>query len=234
MTREPPSPQRVARRALALASVVERGWLEEDAFTDAAKAEAGRASMLTWLARTGLAEELEPEERDLLESPVGTVDPNLAARATWRAEGLGVLAWALRRLALPPHDEPVDARAAIDSVGWLGDDAGELVAAAALRDRPELEVYAEQALNVHWRFRQLALVPEPFDFHLLAGADRLAGFDIPPLRLLEDDLAVGNRPISKAAAADRNACWDIAVERHQAAMWLLGDEELYSRVDLST
>lgn len=231
MTREPPSPQRVARRALVLASVVERGWLEEE---PTEFSEAARATLLAWLTATGLEGELEPQERALLEAPVGGAEPGLAAQATWRAEGLAVLAWALGRLALPGHDEPADARKAVDSVEWLRDEAQEIVAGANLRDHAQISTYAEQALNVHWRFRQLALVSEPYDFRSLAGADRPAGFDVPPLRLLEDDLAVGDRPIFKAPAADRNACWDIAVERHQAAMWLLGDDELYSRVDMST
>jgi hypothetical protein len=48
------------------------------------------------------------------------------------------------------------------------------------------------------------------------------------------DLAIGDRPITEADPAEVRRCQSIAMERHQAANWLLGDAEIYSEADTST
>src|SRR5947199_2100857 len=90
---EPPTPKRVARRALALAAVTARALLEQQDPADS-RSEANRQRFLSWVAALGLEDELEPDEWEVLQRPVGRLDRQAAVNATWRLEGLGVLAWA--------------------------------------------------------------------------------------------------------------------------------------------
>jgi hypothetical protein len=88
---EPPTPERVARRALALAAVPTHALLEQQDPYDP-RSEANRQRFLSWVAALGLEDELEPDEWEMLQRPVGRLDRQAAVHSTWWLEGLGVLA----------------------------------------------------------------------------------------------------------------------------------------------
>jgi hypothetical protein len=112
----PPSAERVARRALILAAVVCRGTIEEDAGD--ADAEVLRQSLPQWLDDVGIASDVEPEELTVLHAPLGSLTPQQRIDATWRAERLAVLAWALGRYELPAYDYQCDPFAIAQSLGF--------------------------------------------------------------------------------------------------------------------
>ncbi len=115
---EPPTPHRVARRALALAAVIARGLVEQEDASDP-MVEVHRKKVLEWIDALDFGDELESDEWKVLQRPVGTLDRQAAVNATWRIEGLGVLAWALSRFELPPYDQMVDPGVLLGSVGFL-------------------------------------------------------------------------------------------------------------------
>jgi len=102
----PPSRDRVARRALVLAVLGWRGWLELRRPEGAA---AQVAACRGWLERVELLGELGDEERRLLLTEAGAWTEDDVVAGAWAAEGAGVLAWALGLLDLPPHDVKVEA-----------------------------------------------------------------------------------------------------------------------------
>src|SRR5271170_3075901 len=99
----PPSASTVARRSLILATVSCRGFIDND------NANASGASGLAkkskdWLHALGLDEELSDWERKILSTEFGRLQERDRVNASWLAEGLVILAWALGRIDLPDFD----------------------------------------------------------------------------------------------------------------------------------
>lgn len=225
----PPNAERVLRRAHALSAVIVRGFLERDAGN--ASADQLRVRIAAWLEERNGWTELEDDERALVETPLGSAEPQTILDATWRSEGLGVLAWSLGRFELPAHDAMVDPKAASDAVGFLSKDAD---APAVLRPDADIQRVGERCLAVHWRFREFSLRRAPVNFEEFSRTCWFGPFDITGVRLVKGDLAVGDCAITEAAPSEVRRCQSISQERHQAANWLLGVAVLYSDVDTST
>jgi Domain of unknown function (DUF4272) len=226
----PPTARRAAARALVLAAVAARGLREQQRHASEANSD------LATLSDLGIARELEREERELLKTPVGQADKTVAANASWRAEGLAVLAWALNRFDLPPYDIPVDSAAVQQRIG-LADPgtARQLLDSAAIRPPAEIDQFATHATIVTWRLRTFRMYPGPWD--LLGHLRRQASFQdswLERLRIVDGDLAMGARSIANVAMEEIQRCERIAVERQIAAYWLQGDDLVYSKVDPST
>jgi tetratricopeptide (TPR) repeat protein len=170
-----PSARRVAARALVLAAVFYRAQLESDRF-----AEAWRSKLLAWIDALDLGPELERGERSFLHTPVGHADAQLVANASWRVEGLGVLAWALGRFDLPAYDDlgefatPPDVGftekllSAMDTAA-----ARELLQSAGLRPKSEIDRFSRHITLVSWRLRQFLVDPDrpvpSMDFEMRGG-----------------------------------------------------------------
>src|SRR5262245_7996314 len=99
----PPSAERVAKRAIVLASCVYRATLE-DASKDPAAHEM-HGNVLEWLDEIGVCDEFEPKEWSEIAADLGTLTMRSRMGLGWRTEGMAVLAWALRRIDLPASDE---------------------------------------------------------------------------------------------------------------------------------
>lgn len=134
---EPPGAEAVARRAAILAAVVARGLIEADeSLSDGA---AAIADDLAYFDELGLAADAEPDEEALVRAPYGTLADQAVIDATWRAEGVAVLAWALGRLdELPPIDETVDLALLAERVElpWASAADAMLLRSPALRRAP--------------------------------------------------------------------------------------------------
>ena len=226
----PPSPEKVARRAVVLATISCRGVLELDSERD----EAGRfwARVSGWWSRLGLSDELEPHEAALLAATFGTSPRQDVVDASWRSEALAVLAWALQRAGLPAHDEQVDPAAVGKGLGFLQEHT--VLESPTLRSAAELESYANVALTVHWHLRDFSLKPRALDFAKFCKTAWFGPLSLDGVRLVEGDLAIGKLPISRAPERDVRTAMSIAQERHQAANWLLDASEPLSETDTST
>jgi len=229
---DPPDPQRVSRRLLALAAVVARGLLDVNL-------QQGNESACTldelnaWVAGLGLGDELEPEEAELLTVPAGKLPPQEVLNAVWRVEGLAILAWALGLVAdLPPYDRPVEVDALLPAVGFLKLDAARTIRdGARLRDAAELATYAKQILAYHWRLVDFRVRPEAIrrDEVTIFGP-----FDLTWAELRDGDLCLQGAPIAQAEPDLFDMCSSIAVERHRASSWLSGHARIYSEAPVDT
>jgi hypothetical protein len=227
---EPPSAERVARRALVLAVVSCRGILELDPAREQAAAFWTRVA--AWWGRQGLRAELEPGEAALLDAAFGEAPQQAAVDASWSSEALAVLAWALGRADLPAHDLQVNAAAAGASLGFLKDRT--VLEAPSLRSSDDLEGYANVALAVHWRLRDFSLNPRALDFARFCATAWFGPLSLEGVRLVEGDLAIGELPLSRASARDVRTATSTASERHRAANWLLDASSPLSETDTST
>jgi hypothetical protein len=226
----PPSAERVLRRALALATTSLRGQLEYETVQREARLQHLREAVL----RHGIAGELEPDERQLLAAGIGTPTRQQATSASWRIEGLTVLAWALGVTELPAHDQLSGPDHAVIMRWLFSATLPPQAATPTLRPAGELDAMRNHLLGVHWRLRDFGLHPRAMDFVDFARRCWFGGFDLRGLPVVDGDLAIGGVAIHRAAPEDVSRAKSIALERHQAINWLCGDAVRYSDVDTST
>jgi hypothetical protein len=228
----PPNPLRVAGRALVLSAVTCRGFIEQEAGDK--NAEAFREDVLNWLCDLVLKEEIEREEFSLLNSPLGTLTPKQTIDATWRSEGMAVLAWALGKIEMPLYDQMVDPQTVAESLGFMKDQASTSLYSPRLQSSADLRKFDGLMFSLHWRLRQFSLDHAPMNFIEVARTCWFGPLETAGLRFIENDLAIGEKAIGEASEGAFRECLSVAQERHLAANWLLGYGEVYSEVSTDT
>ena len=228
----PPTQQRVAQRAIILTILAYRGRLEPQRH-DSATMDSW-AKTKDWFSTLDINHELEPEEAQLFDAPLGTISPKQAINSGWRTEGAGVLAWALKCYQLPKLDESSNLNQIGKGLGILYPLETTALHTSKLRTVEELEHYGSTALTIHWRLRQFGLQPEAIDFKEFVRGAAWGPLSLNGVNLSKKDLAIQNTTISRADKLVVRQVQSIAMERHQAINWLMGWHELYSEVDTGT
>jgi hypothetical protein len=226
----PPSSVRIASRALALAAVTARALLEQDDSSIDEK-EKQRQAVVSWANKVSADKEFEPEELEILATPVGKLNQRTAINSTWRLEGLGVLAWALNLVEQAPYDELVDTGLLLDT---LYQSASLILESPLVRTKEETEEYGEQIFALHWRLVEFSLNSEIMNFAEIIQQPWIGLRDLSAFHLIDGDLALGGQRIDKAPANIFSQTMSLAVERHHAINWLLGYNPVYSEIDTST
>ena len=153
--------------------------------------------------------------------------------AVWRGEALGTLLWSLQLAELPPYDRPFEPAevAAIE------------LEAPELRGGEEIELERESARLWHWRARTTGLqaagaveLPERYaTFDQLIAATAMRGYEqgLLPAPMRGDFRAYGKvyRHLTPEQHAEAHS---IAVERHHALNWLVGEGASWDDVPLDT
>ena len=163
--------------------------------------------------------------------------PQESVNATWRLEGLGVLAWALQLFEMPQYDTLVDVNDLFPAIGFLNTDGVQDVlsnAATQLRPSDELDEFSAQMLALHWRVRDYSLRPQAMNFREFGENCWFGPIDVSWAQLVDDDLAIEGTAISKASEELVSRTQSLAMERHLAINWLQGWSEIYSETDTST
>ncbi len=231
---QPPSDDRVLRRAMVLAAVTNRAFMELDEEPQEDLEEL-RQELLAWIEEAGISPEIEPDEWEILQVPVGTVPEQSTIDAIWRLEGLGVLAWALKLHPLVVYDELVKTAELQEALGIYDPErTQELLAHPELRTPEELEQLRKQLLAFNWRMVNFRVHPGAMDFVEFSKNCWFGSFDISLFRIVNKDLAIGSADISNADPQSIDRCKSAARERHQAINWLSGYGTRYSEVDTST
>lgn len=222
----PPAALDVFRRATALLAL----WYRADGERAGAHPEWLRRQ----LAHIAANEPLEPAERDTLRAPVGSLSPRRLVESSWRIEGAAVLAWALGLCDLYGPDELASVDRVSLALGWQT--TGRVTSRSALQLRPATAIhsYAGCARAVHWRFRELRQRRTHLDF--AGAAERLRFGDVTrmPLALVDGDLAIDGRPVTRADPERVAECLAASTERHIAAQWLVDATTAYSDSPIDT
>lgn len=228
----PPSPERVAKRALVLAAVSCRGVIENDPNPEGA--EGLRARLLPWLDEVGASAELEDQERQLLAAPIGSLDPKTSLAAGWQSEAMAALAWALDCIELGLFFEQCDPAETAGKMGFLNSVAMTPLPSPFLRPAEQIAALADSYLTVHWRLREQTLRPRHMDFvEYVANCD-WGALHLDGLEVVDGDLAVNGTPINQLEKSQFREALSITQERHQALNWLRGFEQVYSQVTTDT
>jgi hypothetical protein len=198
---------------------VKRGRRSRSAAQTAARARALAALVLRANGEQAPDEDWSPEEQQLLarRSEQDVLD------ATWRAEGLAMLVWALGlQDELPAWDEPVDPLELARTLDLNG---------AELRDDEELADALEAARLWHWRARTTLLeqdpdveLPERWDsFDQLIAATAMKGYEdgyLPQPR--RGDFPALGKAYRHLSHDEHALTLSIAGERHFALAWVNG------------
>jgi len=228
----PPAPERVAARALVLATVSCRGLIEEDAGKSGA--EELRQGLLPWLEAVGAADELEPSEIDLISTPLGDLDPKKGLDASWRSEGAVALAWVLGYAELPTVQAQCEPSDIANSMGFLDDRENTPMHSPRLRDAAEINRRRDTYLTLHWRLRQRSIDPAPMNLVAYVETCAWGPLRLDELEILDNDLAINGVRIDKLKDRKYHEVLSITQERHQALNWLEGFEQIYSQVTTDT
>jgi len=229
---DPPDAHRVAARALVLAAISCRGLIEADASDPGA--EKLRQRVVHWMDSIGISEEAEPSETALLSTPLGELEPKARIDSSWRAEGMAVLAWALRHAELPAFSAQCEPSDTANAMGFLDFREKTVLHSPRLRDSDQIAAFADRYLTIHWRLRQYSLEREPMDFVTYVARCNWGPLSLDGIEIVEADLGIGGVRIDRAENASYRQTVSIVQERHQAFNWLLGLERLYSRVTTDT
>ena len=143
------SPEEVARRALALFSVV------------GVALGAPRPDVIEWLDSTGLRAALAPSEERFIATP--TPSEQQIINAGWLSERLIVLCWALCKLGeLPGPDEQCDTGFFQEILPPFADvDTASFIAGAKMRSEADLVERADEILRHHGEARYAKLTGKP-------------------------------------------------------------------------
>jgi len=223
----------VVRRSLVLAAVVCRGSIESGA--GQLQADAVYTRLIDWLDELSLWDEVEPIEKEILRTSLGLLEQKDVIRATWYVEGLAILTWALNLFELPRHDQKVDGYAVADALGFLSEDAEDVIATAELRSPIELEACRELLYAIHSRLRDFAHNRKPMDFTRWVEKAWIDTLRLDANQLIvNNDLAIDGKPISEVTEDRLQECEWITNERHRAIIWLVGEYPIYSQTPVDT
>jgi hypothetical protein len=231
---QPPSADRIARRALALLLLSARAVVERD-HASSPQVLPFYKKLVAWAGSLKM-EEFEPWEREALHASPGQLEAQTAINSMWCVEGLTVLAWALHRYERLPYDQMSDVDGVWQAMGLLDDaKARDLLSNPRLRPTEELEAFRKQMLAYHWRLRDFRWrQPTTMDFLAFSRKCWFGSFDVSCFKLIDNDLALQGERIDRADGEMLGLCLSIAAERHKAINWLCWGPEVYSDADVST
>jgi hypothetical protein len=224
---EPRPAALVARRATLIAALLRRAALEVG--LSVGDPEAERFDLGAWTASEGLPALATTEEAETFTAPLGALDPIQIDQATWEAEALVALAWALGLVeSIPPYDEIADPLPALNALPAPWDSLAQFARSAKLRPVDDLATERERAEV--WRWRALAEMTrrdgtpeEKRDVQTmlrdLAGEASASGL-IPPL--VDGDFAVKGRPYRRISDEDLDELAELAFQRLRALNWACG------------
>jgi hypothetical protein len=242
-----PTPDEVARRAIALRHVVT--WAlgltprEELEGADSlppeqlAKFRAAAETMRDtfWSELDPYRDELTPWERSFAETTMLSMSAQQQVQASWRIESFQVLLWAVGALGgLPEWNERANHHLADPCLAALGK---KFISKCSLRPRGELEAARSLAEVWHWRSRTRQLIEAGQTFSPspemtkagLGSFDAIVRFTAKKLKesgeltqIVEEDFAVGGKAYRDLSAEEWANVTSINKERHFALNWICG------------
>jgi len=219
---------RIVSRALIACALVMR--VQIDRHPEHGEAADLLGSVLGWLEASGCDEEIEADERAVLDRPLGRLQREEGERFAWYGELAGVLAWAIQRYTLPAIDQPADALDVAGALDWLTEQGKALRTTARLRPREQLSAMLEVVAAADWRL-QLAAASKDRLSMARWRADRMTWPpDVTPFAIKDDDLAVNGQAVNAIDGRTLLRTARTLRERHRAALWLLGQSSTYSGV----
>jgi hypothetical protein len=217
---------------LILSAVVCRAFLES--YTDEPYKRETVDDIHEWFDELDLWPQVEPDECEIVRAPFGKMSKWSQVRGTWYVEGLAILAWALQRGEFPAHHEQVDPIAVTNALNFLDPDAEQLLRSPNLRELAELQAAREWFYDVHCKVR--GFLNRGTESHVSDWiGEQLTILKIDPTTVIRE----GNLTVAGKLLRDTNREWledweSVICERHRAAIWLVGEDPLYTEISVAT
>lgn len=215
------TPEHVAKRALISTCLAFRASLET---TDHPRSAGISANLLPWLEKHDIAGELDPIEREILETSHRQLRKDQQSDVNWSGEAAWVFAWALKLVEKPPACECVDYRVLVRQTDILNGNAAAFVAAAALRSEAELAAFCVETLAIRNELQKRSLPGAPnevLDGVLIQRLSRM-GLTTSELQLKQASQFVNDRTDD-----ERRNVAGIYFVRALAASWLHDERPSY-------
>ena len=151
-----PSAERVAKRAMVLAALVCRGFIEVE---NPADVDELRVSLLPWIDKVGARKEMEQHELVALTAPLGGLDAQAQINLAWSVEGLAMLVWVMERYELHPDDTLAEPQSITQKLHLLNDSAKAFVDNPKLREVGELTQMKESCYTKQCHLKEFASNP---------------------------------------------------------------------------
>jgi hypothetical protein len=212
-----------------LASVMSQ-WSPEERFRFATDTAQMFMRDVDHLKAAGLWRDIEEDERRFLQAGIDQISPQQRIDASWLAESIVCLLWALQIVPeLPPYDQ----EASHESVKMLpAASIKDLIKQAHLRPQEEIKKQRDIAELWHWRARTRKLQEEGRLHGQLVGGQTIEQIiefsaskasengDLP--RPIGSDFPAMGKPYRDLSFEEFAMVTSIAQERHKAFNWLCG------------
>jgi len=219
----PPDEARIRKRAFTLAALAMRSSLEDGPRNETEKL---LQRLRLWLQKNDVFDELADDERSVIEAPLGALDHDAVASASWLAEGLGAIAWACGLIELPSFDVAVAPAKIAAQFGFLSE-SSEAVP-IRLRHADERKRMRDRMFAVRWRLQQFLMTHEAMDFEACAKTAWFGPLELSELHLVKSgpflrkrlDLAIRRKSLAETNEHTIAICLETATERWRALTWL--------------
>lgn len=185
-----------------------------------------------WARDQGIADHYSETEEELMERPIGEIEPEELFALGWRLQALVATLWATGHLeAMPTYAHSV-AAADVRSLMPLRKPVAEFLAAARLRPEEELRAERLRAEFWNWRarcdmFRRRGMAPPAGQTYeaTITGAAEAAARDGLIAEVVAGDVGCDGRPYHALADQEFADAASTALERHHALNWICGDDD---------
>jgi len=180
--------------------------------------------LLPWLCDLGCDDEIDPIERELLETPRGQLSDSQWIDANWAGEAATIFCWALNLVGGLNEVNPADQSVLPDLLCILKPEAAAIIQSASLRDSAEIEDMCRQIVMIRSVLQEMRVG--------LPGSDVIRRLNVQ--RLSEAGIVVTEDAAKRASAIvagmtpqGRDQVAGLYFVRDHAALWLFSDRSKY-------
>ncbi len=214
-------PLQVAKRTLVLGAIAFRASLE---VTNHPRTVELSRRMLPWLREVNCDDEIDPIERDLLDTPLGCLGPSLRIDANYAGEAAAYFCWALGMAEPLPVVEAADQAQLLERLAILTPGAATILQSPSLRDRDEIRDASRHYVLVRSRLQEIRVGPPASDIIRRGHFESLheVGIEVP-----EEAVERATAAVDRMTPEERSRSAALYFVRSHAALWLFSDRPTY-------
>jgi len=216
-------PQQIAKRAIILGAIVVRFSFEVTSQPSAAEL---FQRILPWLTEIGCGDEIDPIEREELETPIGQLSESQMIDVSWAGDAAAVFCWMLKLHEELEQTKGTNLGALPWLLGILKPEALDIIRSAELRDLSEIEAACRQFVLIRSMLQEARVGPPASDTIRRVNIQRLSEVG---QAVTDEDVERASAIVSKMTPEDRKKTAGLYFVRDHAALWFLSGRNRYYR-----
>ncbi len=214
-------PRQVAKRAIILGTISLRASLD---VTDDPRLPDLSQQLMPWLHDTGCDDEVDPIERELLETPIGELSDSQQMDVNWAGEAAAFFCWMLN-LAGPPEPKCIADQSTLPSVlKILKPTAIDIIQRASLRDLAQIEGLSTRYVLIRSMLQESRVSSEVKDVLRRANVQKLTNVGLIATPDAQKD---ASEIVTQMTPEERNQAPGIYFVRVHAALWFFSNRGSY-------